>query len=100
MAFFSTKMATCPVEAPQIVCSLPDLPAPSLSPSCAEEWKCCASSDDTVIYGLAWHERHLVAVTSSGEVCIWDVPPSNENEEMDEIEMKEVFEKHRHPVVK
>ena len=102
MAFFSSAaMETTPVTATPIVCRLPDLPAPSLPPTCEEVWKRSASSiEDTVIYGLAWHERHLVAVTSSGEVCIWDVPPSGDDEEMDETEIKKMLEKHRCPVVK
>jgi hypothetical protein len=102
MTFFSAATAvTTPVAPSPVVCSLPDLPAPALPPSCEEEWKRSASStENTVIYGLAWHRQHLVAATFSGIVCIWNVPPTVDDEDMDEIEMKEMFEKHRRPVVK
>jgi len=102
-SFFSTAPAAAPLAvAPSpLVCSIPDLPAPSLSPSCEEEWKrFSASKDDAVVYGLAWRGQHLAAVTSSGQVCIWNVPTRDEDEDMDQVEILEIFQKQRHPAVK
>lgn len=107
MAFFSTAPAApTAIVSPPTVCSIPDLPAPSISSTCEEEWKRATALNSSggicchVVYGLAWHEQHLVAVTSTGQVCVWKVPTLDENEELDEIEQLELFQKYRLPLVK
>lgn len=86
-----------------IVCSIPNLSIPSKLPTCKEEWeRLAASNTDTIVYSLVWHGAHLVAVTSSGHVCIWKVPIEQDEsmEEMDQEERCEIFEKLRRPLVK
>lgn len=102
MTFFSTATAEPTAVAPSpLVCSLPDLPAPSLPPSSQEEWKRSSASIDDTVYGLAWQGQHLVAVTSSGEVRIWNVPSTNDDhEDMNQVERLEIFQKQRRPVFK
>jgi hypothetical protein len=102
MATFSTaSMELTPMIPSPTVCSIPDLPIPSVSPSCEEEWKRAAalnSGGSCVVYGLAWQEQHLVAVTSTGQVCIWKVPTIDDD--LDEVEELEIFQQHCHALVK
>ena len=91
-----TKVMTTPT-----ICSIPDLPAPSISPSCQEEWKRINDCNEScVVYSLAWHEHYLVAVTSHGQVCIWNVPTLNQEEDLDPMEEMELFQKRRLALVK
>lgn len=104
MAFFSAALTERNAVVPSpVVCSLPNLSAPSIAPSCEEEWRRLeAANNHAVIYGLDWHEQHLVAVTSSGHVCIWNVPAASDNEDDDmdqEQVMKEFADKSR-PLVR
>lgn len=94
MAFSASSTATAPTVASPLVCQLPNLPPPFPKPSYEEEWKKNPDKNQTV-FGLAWRDRYLVAITSSGSVCIWDTPLT-ENEE----DESETLWKRQRPVLK
>lgn len=100
-SFFAAPSAPTAVAQTPLVCSIPDLPPPSIPLPCSDEWKGFTDSNkDAVIFGLAWKDQHLIAVTSTGHVCIWNVPNAEDEEEMDEVERLQVFQKQRLPIVK
>ena len=85
-----------------LVYQLPSLPSPSLLPSYEEEWEKNTSNSGTAlsISGLAWHNQYLVAVTSSGDVCIWDVPVESDSYDYDELMYAEILKSRQEPVLK
>jgi hypothetical protein len=102
MTFFSTApSAASSLKPSPLVCEIPNLPAPSILPTCQEEWNRFASSNvDTVVHSLAWHGQHLAAVTSSGNVCLWNIPNTWDEDDLDQVEQMELYEKIRRPLVK